>query len=280
MITIDIVERYKASLKDDLLKETVKAYVYDIGHFLAYLKGKDLVEVTSRDIKNYLLTTGGGNRIENRRLASLSSLFNFLIEDEKILDNPVSGVKRRKVRPGKPAFLKPFEFDIVLSFCPDTLSRIIVLVFFYTGIRLEELRTCPLSSLDIEKRELKVKAKGGGDRYVPFPRGLLPLLNEYLGKRNSDSEFLFVSENGKQLTRHWIEYHLFTRLSKESKVFVRPHKLRHSFATNCIERGMSRECLKEILGHKQISTTDWYIHITPKVKEEYDKAYDQISMEG
>jgi len=270
----DLLERYKNWCeKGNLLPRTIDAYIGDIKHFLRYYGDRDITKVSARDIRYYLTMIKGGAKTANRKLASLSSLFNFLIEDEQIANNPVSGIRRGKVRPSAPKWLKPSEVDEVRQACLNNiLARTIVEMFYFTGIRLEELRTCLLTSLDMEKRELKVMGKGGVERYVPFPVSLLSTLNSYLDWRNSKEPFLFVSPNSRQLTRNQIE-RIFVSLSKLSGVTVRPHKLRHSFATDAINRGMRRECLKEILGHKQISTTDWYIHIEPKIKEEYDKAY-------
>ena len=263
----NIIDEYKGTLKD-LATNTIAAYEYDIAHFLRYLDicDIDLSNVKAKTIRQYLNSTRGKARISNRRLASLNSFFSFLIEDERIEANPAAIIKGYKVEKGKPKFLKPSEVERVIESCPNILLLMVVKLFYYTGIRLEELRTCQLTSLDMSKRELKVMGKGEIERYVPFPIGLLPTFNEYLNWRNGveikdeNRNYLFVSEVGKALSRNQIEYSM-RKLSKNSGIGVRPHKLRHSFATNCIERGMSRQALQKILGHKDISTIKTLIDI-------------------
>lgn len=283
----DIISEYKGTIKD-LAPNTMQAYVKDVGHFLDYLNriGISYSKASPKIIRRYLNSTGGKAKISNRRLSSITSFCRFLVEQELIEVNPASGMKRYKVEETVPKFLKQQDISIIRQACkqslvethPPILVETIISIFSFTGVRLEELRTCELNSLDLQKRELKVMGKGRIERYVPFPMEIIPLLNSYLEWRNQRPDiteyvgYLFISSTGIILSRNQIGY-ITKKLSKVTGIFVRPHKLRHSFATSAIERGMSRESLSAILGHKRISTTDWYVHIKPKVKEEYDKAF-------
>ena len=281
MIVLSTYEDYLS----DLTLETKKAYIYDIKNFLDYLKVPEKVknsfwsDITPKIVKEYMLSLRGRSRIYNRRLASLSSFFSYLIDRDIIQYNPLAAIKRKKIKSKLPSFLKPYEFRNVYYACSKLfeskelfLCQTILLTLYYTGIRLSELRSCKSSYLDLDKKELKVMGKGEIERYVPFPSDL----SSRLGILYQNKEGYLFSIDNKQLDKNWIEYHLFTRLSKKTGIHIRPHKLRHSFATNSINLGMSRECLQKILGHKQISTTDWYIHVTPRVKEEYNIAYKNL----
>ncbi len=279
-----IIDDYIKSLKDELLPRTKKAYEYDIKHFLDYIQLRkiQIENVTIKDIKNYIANSGGGTRIASRRLSSISSFFQFLIDSEKISFNPVSGIKRKRIKKKLPTFLKSYEFDNIFSKCENILSKTILITFYCTGIRLSELVECTLNSFDIEKRELKVIGKGNKIRYVPVSDQLLPYLLDYLSERKNilernkkESIYLFISNEGERLEINWIEYHIFMKLTKTTGIRITPHKLRHSFATNCIENGMSRECLQLLLGHEQLSTTDWYVHIKPMVREEFNKVINK-----
>ena len=129
--------------------------------------------------------------------------------------------------------------------------------------------------LDLKNRQLKITGKGNKVRYVRFPTSLAELFAEYLLHREGhDSPYLFVTDAGEPFSRNQIEY-MTQRLSKKTGVFVRPHILRHSFATEAINRGMSRYSIQRLLGHASVTTTEWYIHMEPDVEKDYDKAFNQ-----
>ena len=271
------MDKYRTYLKqNDLLPRTISAYCYDVGLFLT--RFDDATKLTPKDISDHLRRLSSGAKRKKRYLASITSYYTFLVEEGMMVINPASGVKRPRVRPSLPKYLTQFEVDVVRMACPDVVTKTIVDMFYFTGVRLEELRTCQLTSLNMDKMEIKVSGKGDKERYVPFPKSLIPLFNEYLLYRNSIREsedsrnYLFIKPNGKQLNVNQLQY-LFRKLSKNTGIKVRAHMLRHTFATHAIQRGMSRQAVKEILGHVSVSTTDWYIHLKADVRTDYDLAF-------
>ena len=271
------MNEYRAYLKEhQLLPNTIDAYCYDLERFIKYLGSikVELVDVSPKTVTRYISILGGSGTRKKRCLASISSHFNHLVETEIVGINPVAGIRRPKVKSLEPKWLQVYEVEKIRESCPNTF-RIIVDTFYLTGIRLEELRTCQLGSLDLQDKQLKVIGKGDKPRYVPFPQSLADLLGTYIETRNPFTGFenyLFLTGQGKAYTRNQLEY-MMVKLSKISGITVRPHILRHSFATHAIERGMRRQSVQKILGHVSVSTTDWYVHIEPDVRGDYDRAF-------
>jgi len=271
------MDEYRAYLKEhELLPNTIDAYCYDLERFIKYLSSikVELLDVSPKTVTKYISILGGSGTRKKRCLASISSYFNYLVETEMISTNPVASIRRPKVKPLEPKWLQIYEVEKIREACPDTF-RVIVDTFYLTGIRLEELRTCQLGTLDLLGKQLKVIGKGDNPRYVPFPQSLAELFKAYIDTRNplpSFENYLFLTRRGKSYTRNQLEY-MMIKLSKISGITVRPHMLRHSFATHAIKRGMSRQSVQKVLGHASVSTTDWYVHIEPNVRSEYDTAF-------
>ena len=285
----DLLEDYKQYLLDhsvgNIADNTVLAYAADIKHFLEYARDMNLAEITNKHVIKFigLPTFGKANRpcssnTRQRRLSSIRSFFDFLIDEGLVTSNPAF-FRRVKARTGRyePDYLKPYEVSRVLQACKGILPRTIVETLFGTGIRLSEMMTCQVGSVDLDKREMKVLGKGRKERYVPFSTALASTLREYINWRDEVAypgiSELFVSMEGLPLKKNWVEY-LFLKLSKASGLKVRPHKLRHSFATDAAERGMPLKTLQRILGHESQQTTEWYSHMEPDVKKDFDKAYE------
>jgi integrase/recombinase XerC len=268
----ELLENYRKSQKD-LAPKTLESYLIDIEQFLNHLNMR-FEELRPKHIMHYINMLNCSGRSANRKLSSLSSFFNYLISEDVVESNPTFNVKRTTI-PGKFAdYLKPEQVKRVLSTCRNIQERMIVSTFYFTGVRLEELRTSQLADLDLGVRELKVMGKGRRERYVLFPPGLGKMFTEYLVWREKTEPKvanLFVSLGGKEISRNKIEY-MFRVLSKKSGVKIHPHKLRHSFATEAIKRDVSRESLKELLGHMSVNTTGIYVHAKPNVRKEYEAA--------
>lgn len=286
---INYLNEFKQYLIDfsegEVSSNTISSYLTDIKHFLIYIKGKELPSIVSKDIIGFI-----GQPIfkppfhpcsiktRKRRLSSVRAFFSFLINNGIIFSNPVP-FRLVKARHQKylPLFLKPFEIEKVLDSTNDILTKTIVIFLFGTGVRLEEMRTCQIASLDLNKLEVKVLGKGNKERYVPFSKKISEKLKEYIFWRESIVKpgvtELFVSGQGTSLIKNQIEY-MFRKLSKHSGIKIRPHKLRHSFATEAISRGINPKSLQRILGHESQVTTDWYTHIEPDVRGDYDRAFE------
>ncbi len=209
-----------------------------------------------------------------RKLAALSSLFEYLCERNAVSSNPVKGVKRPPVESneGKTPALSDAQARQILC-APDTATlkgkrdRAILSVLLYHGLRRAEL--CALSRRDIEQRRgvnhLRVEGKGGKVRYVPLHQGAAVAIQEYLdaGTSNADNAPLFRSMRANQrLSTQGIYKDVVIKYGAEIGIvdmaLFGPHVMRATAATNALEHGADIAKVQEWLGHANIQTTRIY----------------------
>lgn len=145
-------------------------------------------------------------------------------------------------------------------------DRLVVELFYSTGMRRAELIGIELSDLDLESGILRVTGKRNKERILPLVREVTPHIEEYLRVRqesfpDSDSPFLFLSGSGNKIYETLV-YRIITKyLSKVSeKVKRSPHILRHTFATHMLNQGADMNAVKELLGHASLASTQVYTH--------------------
>jgi integrase/recombinase XerC len=189
-----------------------------------------------------------------------------------------------KVRKRLPAFVAEVDMDTLFAHIefPDTwkgsTERLVLQLFYSTGMRLSELVHLKESQLDPSLQQLKVVGKGNKERLLPISPLLLQQLKVYCNNRPKKLpgiDNLFTSENGKALQPRmvysFVKYYLslVTTLQQKS-----PHILRHSFATHLMNNGADLNAVKELLGHSSLAATQVYTHNTiEKLKEVFKKAH-------
>ncbi len=275
----ELISKYIEARQKYLLPRTRVEYVSDLAAFESWVRerGKTLIDVSKTDISNYIDRVPVGGKTTRRKFSSIRMFYMYLWENEIIQSNPAERLtKRIKIPQRHPKILTPEKLGELFRACEgDILSSTIVKTFYYTGIRLDELVKLNLGSVNYAGRELTVIGKGDKERVVQFSESLLRQLISYFAWRESNSDkdetALFVY-HGTRITYSQVEY-IFTRLAKVLKFHVRPHLLRHTFASHALARGMTLPEVKEALGHSQVSTTSIYIHIVERTKNSYDKAF-------
>jgi len=288
----EILKGYFLYLKEKNASEfTLKNYYVDIKQFLRFLKKEqgniNLQEVTYAIIRKFLgeLTEGPVHYSRTsiaRKLSCLRSFFKFLNQRGIIHTNPIRFLRTPRLGLRLPSFLTEEEVVALLESPPPTPSglrdRAIMEMLYATGIRVSELAGLNLSDIDILGGTIRVFGKGKKERIVPVGRPALSALAEYLKTRRGlsrmDKNAVFLNERGGRLSCRSIE----TILTKYARIAglkkVTPHTLRHSFATHMLSRGADLRMVQELLGHRSLSTTQIYTHITPqRLKEVYNIAH-------
>ncbi|RPG81676.1 MAG: integrase [Crocinitomicaceae bacterium TMED114] len=155
------------------------------------------------------------------------------------------------------------------SIFPDTWSglrdRLMLTLLYETGIRQDELIQLRHADVQVSRKTIKVKGKGGKERFIPVSQSLLDLAEEYMRNRPGVSEFLIVTDSGRELYPSFVYRrvnHYITETSSLSK--CSPHVIRHSFATHLLNRGADINAVKELLGHSSLNATQHYTHLTTK----------------
>ncbi|WP_325449313.1 tyrosine-type recombinase/integrase [Gelidibacter sp.] len=288
-----------SSFSDYLLHEknyselTVKAYLTDLGAFSRYV-GDEYDSSTIQDV-NYsqirswivsLVKLDISNRSINRKVSSLNSYFKFLMKTEAIEANPLSKHKALKTTKKVQIPFSQNEMDEVIQILEletdfeGLRNRLIVELFYATGIRRIELIQINLKDLDLSNRTLKVLGKRNKERFVPLIDSVVLTANKYIQLRNEleiieDSEYLFLTKKGLKIYETLVyrvinEY--FSMAS--SKVKKSPHILRHSFATHLLNQGADLNAVKELLGHSSLAATQVYTHNSiAELKKVYANAH-------
>jgi integrase/recombinase XerD len=154
-------------------------------------------------------------------------------------------------------------------------NRLMLTILYFTGLRVSELCTLELNQIDFDNHTIRIRGKGDKDRIVLYEKNTSDLLQEYLDKRGTIIEYLFVNNKGKPLTTRYVElmikeYAVCAGISKR----VTPHMLRHSFATHLLKNGVDIRGIQQLLGHSSLSTTQIYTSMDmDTIRHCYDGAW-------
>lgn len=270
---------------------TILSYEKDLNDFLTYLDGVYAItqpaRVSTSMIRSWLvqLNEDISARSVNRKLSAIRSWFKYLTRTGVISHNPVLAVQGLKSAKRLPVFVERRAMDTLfhqLEF-PDTFSghtdRMILELFYATGMRRSELINLKTRDIDWSARQLKVLGKGNKERILPLSGELLKKIKNYLAEKETlpeyDRIFLLVTPKGKKLydryvyrsVRKWLS--LITTIDKKS-----PHVLRHTFATHLMNGGADLNAVKELLGHAGLAATQIYTHNNiEQLKTVYDQAH-------
>ena len=216
-----------------------------------------------------------------RKVAALRSFFSFLYNENLIPENTARKLGFPKKDKRLPKFLYLKEYDELVDFeiknFFDLRDKAILSLFYSTGTRISELTDSLISDLDLSAKRLKIKGKGSIERMVFLTTESAGLLKEYLAERDKKfkdrSEYIFVNKNGRHITVRGIYDIVMKRAGAAGLSYkLSPHTLRHSFATELLNNGADMRAVQEMLGHKNLSTTQIYTHTT---KSRLQKVYNQ-----
>lgn len=274
---------------------TVTAYQHDLEQFLNFIYQydsillKDFGKIDRQAIRHFLgkeYEKGNSAKTVARRLASVKSLFNYLVQAEAIRDNPAIHIKTPKVEKKIPTFVQENKIEDLMKM-PDagTLigkrDRAILELFYATGIRLNELAGLNIGSVNPQEKLLRVLGKGNKERIVPFGKPAKNALESYLKKRGeswiSPQETpLFTGRGEKRIARRTIQQrvNIYLKAILGGRTGASPHTLRHTFGTHLLENDADIRSIQELLGHSSISSTQIYTKVNPKkMKEIYKDAH-------
>jgi integrase/recombinase XerC len=268
----------------------VRAYVDDVGQFIAHLRQELGREPRPRDADHLLIRAflarlhrdGLKKSSAARKLASLRTFFRYLCREGVLDANPARALLSPRLERRIPAHLDEADVARLLAVegdgGADVRARAILELLYATGIRCAELVGLDLPEVDLDDRFVRVLGKGRKERVVPFGgpaekalRGYLPVRAQW--KPRTDA--LFVNARGGRLTDRSVRALLQRRfLQVATAQRISPHGLRHSFATHLLERGADLRSIQELLGHARLSTTQKYTHLdTRHILEIYRKTH-------
>jgi len=269
-------------------EHTVKSYTTDLTQFTSFLAEEfqiidDVNEIRFQIIRTWvasLLENGISPRSVNRKISTLKSYFKFLIREGVLVENPMVKVVAPKSKKRLPVFIEEDQIETLLNkvqfeegFIGER-NKLIIEIFYVTGIRLAELINIKISDIDFPNQLIKVLGKRNKERLIPLAASMMEELGSFIEK-NKKNQFLFTNLGGKKLYAKLVYRIVNKYIGEISSVNKKsPHILRHTFATHMLNNGADINAIKELLGHANLSATQVYTHNTiEKLKTVYKQAH-------
>jgi integrase/recombinase XerC len=274
-------------------QHTIISYENDLQSFsdfiIATFGETEINQVNASFIRSWLASLKEGgmeSKSINRKISSLKSFFKYQLREGNISISPMTTIVSPKIKKRLPQFVDEKEVAVLFNhveFPGDwkgSTERLIMSLFYNTGMRQAELVSLKEKQVDKSNRAIKVLGKGNKERVIPISVELMGMLQDYLASKRSflesyDEENVLVNEKGKKLqpryvydvVKHYLS--MVTTINKRS-----PHVLRHTFATHLLNNGAELNAVKELLGHSSLAATQVYTHNTiEKLKDVYKKAH-------
>lgn len=293
--TQDWIDRFLAHLKYErrVSMHTISAYAHDLQALAAYCFKRTPVEncvawnrVAHSQIRGFAAAahaSGLASRSIQRRLSAVRTFYEFLQREGFCKRNPALEVRAPKGKKRLPTTLDADQMGRLLEFrVQDSLSardKAIMELFYSSGLRLTELVSLDLSSLDLVDRTVRVLGKGANARIVPMGRYAIAALKKWLIERvplaKSGESAVFLARTGQRLSHRSVQLRVAAWARHQGiGVHVHPHMFRHSFATHLLESSSDLRGVQELLGHVNIGTTQIYTHLDfQHLAKVYDSAH-------
>jgi integrase/recombinase XerD len=268
------------SIEKGASHNSIEAYGRDLHGYIRFIESRGVETVQDITINHViaylddLKKKGLSANSMNRGLAALRSFHKYLLREEKMDHNPAANIELAKVWMRLPDTLSQAEMNLLLE-QPQSDSALslrdkaMLELMYATGVRVSELTSLSISSINWQVGYILVMGKGGKERIVPVGKSAYDCLRQYVDRSRRPllgggiSDILFLNRAGKGLTRQGFwkiirKYALQAGLQKK----IHPHTFRHSFASHLLEGGADLRSVQVMLGHADISTTQIYTHIT------------------
>lgn len=274
---------------------TVTAYSKDLEQFGRFMEEKlqlgTLISIQVSDIRTWIITLledeHHSARTVTRKISALKAYYRYMTKMGKVERNPMLQIHAPKFQKKLPEYVEQNDMSMLFTeeLFEDTFEgkrdRLIIELFYATGMRLSELLNIKKLDLNFYDRSIKVLGKRNKERIIPIGQNLVGLLTNYMENYNekiaqpNENYFIFVAANGQQLypkavyriVHKYLE--MVTTIHKKS-----PHVIRHTFATHMLNNGADLNAIKEILGHSSLAATQVYTHNSmEQLKNIYKQAH-------
>ncbi len=273
---------------------TILAYQKDLEQFFDFINEhfhtRDVKEINHQMIRYWIMQLMDENisgRTVNRKLSTLKTFYRYLRKENRVAENPMVKIIPPKTNKNLPEFVNKEQMDLLFdeTIFPEgfegTRDKLIIEMFYFTGIRLAELANIKNTDIDLPKQQIKVLGKRNKERIIPFGKILGKSINDYISARDMEIEakepsgYFFLTKKGAKIYKKLVYRVVNSYLSRVSTLKKKsPHVLRHTFATHMLNNGADLNAIKEILGHANLSATQVYTHNTiDKLKTIYKQAH-------
>ena len=271
---------------------TIISYQNDLEQFFGFLMSQfdapAIEKITGSFVRSWLAELKGDEMTAksiNRKISSLRSFFKHRMKTGVVTETPMAVIISPKISKRLPSFVEEKDIDTLfehVTFTDDwkgRTERLVLQLFYSTGMRLSELINLKETQIDPSYQQIKVLGKGNKERILPVEKGLMDDLQLYVADKHAEFKLqvsnIFVNEKGKPLQARSVYGFVKQYLSQVTTIQKKsPHILRHSFATHLMNHGADLNAVKELLGHSSLAATQVYTHNTiEKLKEVFNKAH-------
>lgn len=272
--TLNMIEYFFKDNQARFSNDTVRGYGIALRQFFNFTQ-KQYDQIKRGDIRKWyasLDNEGLMPRTIRIKLGALSTFYKYLLEENIIKKNPITGIELPKIDDSLPVYLDKRQLAQLMELVKDNQrERTIIEMLYATGVRISELINIKKSDIKWDTRQIWItKGKGNKERFVLFTPECAERLKRYLDSIDNDSPYIFPNKWGVPLSRSWIEQ-LFRGYSEQLGFKVTPHLLRHTFAAHLSEKGMPLSYIQDLLGHTNINTTRVYTRLSNAArKKQYD----------
>lgn len=279
-----MIEKYLDYLKYErkLSNNTYLSYKYNLDKFSDAFKNINLKDISTDDIRKFLENKKFDPKTRAHYLTVINSLYNFLVLNGDLNDNPAAKIKLPKLPKKLPNYLTIEEVDRLLNINPikplDYRNVAMLETLYSCGLRISELCNLKMSDIDFNECFVRVIGKGSKERIIPMNDSSKSALSEYINDhrnfllKDKESEYIFINKSGNKISRVGF-FKILKKVCNENGIDkdVSPHTLRHSFATHLLNNGADLRVIQELLGHSNLTTTQIYSHISSqKIKSDYE----------
>jgi integrase/recombinase XerC len=285
----DWIDRFASHLKHErrMSAHTVAAYLADVARLAGFCDARRIARFGDMDTVNVRTfaaadhSRGLGARSIQRRLSAVRTFYEFLVRERASARNPAVDVRAPKQKKRLPTTLDADQMGRLLAFrSDDALSsrdKAVMELFYSSGLRLTELVSLDVSSIDLKDRTVRVTGKGAKSRILPIGRHAVAALEHWLEERaallkiarrgaqpgsGAQQRAVFVGRAGRRLSARAVQLRVDLWARRQGLgVHVHPHMFRHSFATHLLESSGNLRGVQELLGHADIGTTQVYTHL-------------------
>lgn len=292
------IEKFLLHLKSqrNFSRHTIKAYKFDLNEFSEFAQKYNISNPEKIDrllLRNYIAHIQEKKVLRNtllRKISSVRSFINYLIMEGIVEFDPFEIINIPRKEKRLPKFLTESEVrKLIDSNKPEQVllkdrnykfavrDFAILEIMYSSGLRRSEISNLNIGDVDFLSGFVRVLGKGSKERIVPVGDNALMAVKNYLNTRKSTSPGmpLFLNHRGNRLSDSGIEL-IVKRMAKRAR-FSRPlnaHAIRHTFATHLLDRGCDLKSVQEMLGHKNLSTTEIYTHVSlDRLRQVYNKTH-------
>lgn len=272
-------------------KHTIVAYQNDLEQFALYIQTQfeldELDHLPHTFIRSWIVSmmdSGMKSKSINRKISSLKTYYKFLQREGLISQSPMQKIISPKTPKRLPQFVEQSQMENLLDGVDfeDSFEgyrdRLIIEVFYATGIRVSELVGLKSENVDTSRMFIKVLGKRNKERIIPISTELAITIEDYIRSKEElfgVTDYFFVRENGEAMYTKKVYRMVNSELTKVTSIQKKsPHVLRHTFATHMLNNGAELNAIKEILGHSSLAATQVYTHNSiEKLKSIYKQAH-------